>query len=262
MRIRINLRAIIAATIFVIVIGACKEDAETLQRKTDDGVKIENLQTRLRIVESIFDDENPEDIWRSNPKGIMMNYLPVQQSKGNAYFGYTDADGSVLLCEVINYSDFAKSWKGEFVHTTPLGTITEINILMNATIQLYTNDNGEKYGTLELMLLEQSGIESDEPTLQSGVYLDTYPHSGCTIVDFIDKETVKITSVEVPDDQFTYKYKICEHAIILTDPNGVVPEQKLFFRIINNSKFELDYLYSTTAEKSGSVIMTFEREKD
>ncbi|MDR1224126.1 MAG: hypothetical protein LBL07_14795, partial [Tannerella sp.] len=53
-------------------------------------------------------------------------------------------------------------WEGEFVYTTPLGTVTEVNIQMSGTVRLYTSDKGEKYGKLDMTSLEPTGPETNE----------------------------------------------------------------------------------------------------
>jgi hypothetical protein len=230
--------------------------------KPDAVEKIENLKTRLRIVEpTLISPGDVEYLWRANPGDVIMNYPPYLSYEEHTYFGYSDVDGKVLLCKALNFPDSAKKWKGEFVYTFVLGTITEINVQMNGTVRLYTDEKGEKYGTLELTSLEPSGPESDEPVrLQPGVYVETYPYPGRSKFYFMDDEKVKREAFATQ----TFKYEICEdeYAIILDniDYEGYI--STMFFRVMNNSKFEIMDLYPSTAERTGSIIMTFEKENN
>jgi hypothetical protein len=242
---------------------SCGQNPPYPLEEPEDGIKIENLQTRLRIVESLFaEDIVPlQELWYANPKGIIMNYLPEQYHEGGAYFGYEDVDGKTVLCEVINFSEYAKQWKGEFVHTMVFVTVTEINVQMNGTVRLYTGDNGEKYGTLELTSLEPTGPESDKPALRPGVYVETYPYPGNTRIDFIDGEKVNITqNCNFSPELYKYKYEIREHTVKFTEIDGTRGHEK-FFRVVNNSQIEIEYSYIVTAERVGWQILTLEREK-
>ncbi|MDR1097545.1 MAG: hypothetical protein LBL57_05380 [Tannerella sp.] len=232
------------------------------REKPDEVVKIENLQTRLRLLDPKFYVKRDE-IWRSDPKDIIIDYPPSQEHKADTYFGYADADGQILLCEVINFPESAKQWKGAFAYTTGWTTITEINVQMSGTIRLYTDDKDEKYGTLELTSLEPVP-ESSEPVLQPGVYLETYPTPGYTKIDFIDREKVKITEgySSIHSESYTYKYEIREHVITLTEINGAISEYGLFFHVLNNSKFELETFYTLLGNKTGWPVITFEKENN
>jgi hypothetical protein len=141
--------------------GQDKDDPVDTEEKPDRVEKIENLQTRLRLVEA-RNVQYPEEVWSAAPESIIINYSTVGRQENNTYFGYTDADGQTLLCEVTGLPEAALQWEGEFVYTTPLGTVTEINIQMSGTVRLYTDDRGEKYGKLDVTSLESAGPETNE----------------------------------------------------------------------------------------------------
>jgi hypothetical protein len=230
----------------------------------DAVVKIESFQTRLRIVEpKLISPEDVEYVWRANPRDMIMYYPPYLSYQGNIYFGYTDADGKILLCEVLNFPESAKQWKAEFVHTIPLGTVTETNVKMNGTVRLYTDDKGEKYGTLELTSLEPAGPESDEPVLQSTVYVETYPEQGNTVFDFTVPGTLQITTgYNYPSplvDQYKYELHELEHAIITDHIDFEGHKATVFFRMINNSEIETEHPYPSIAERSGWIYMTLRK---
>ena len=232
-----------------------------------DSIKIENLQTRLRIISNPI--ANPVEVWRANPGGIITNYADWASQKGKTCFGYVDENREILLCEVTNFPDSAKQWEGEFVYTIPLATITEINIRMSGILRISTNDaTGKKLGTMELTSLESTGPEAHKPVFQPGVYLETYPNREWTKIDFIDRETVEITQAyKLNPYSYKCKYEINEqeYAIKLTGileditPSG--PGGTLFFRLLNDSVFEIENLYASTSELAGQSYMTFERVK-
>lgn len=244
--------------------------------KYEDGIKIENLQTRVRIVEPYYvAPYDVENVWKANPRNIIINYSmkndsivnypPYDSFNGSTFFGYTNENGETLLCKVSNFPDSVKKWKGEFVHEKPWATtVTEINVLVSGIVRIETDEKGEKSGTMELTLLIPSGPESNKPVLLPGTYWQTYPivadwekHR----IDFIDQKKVKFTEPGDPGDPRTYNYEIDEdkHIIILNgidNPGKTTP----FFRVINDSEFELDYFYATTAEYPVFIITSFKRE--
>jgi hypothetical protein len=236
---------------------------KTQGQKPDAVEEIENFQTRLRIVEpKLISPKDVEYVWGANPKDIIMYYPPYHSYQGNIYFGYTDADGEILLCKVLNFPESAKQWEAEFVYIYGLGTVTETNVKINGTVRLYTDDKGEKYGTLELTSLEPTGPESDEPALQPGVYMETFPYPGNTRMDFIDGERVNITrNLNYSPELYEYKYEIGEHAVKFTYTNGT-RGYETFFRVVSNSRIEMEYPYVITAERTGWQILTLERESD
>jgi hypothetical protein len=239
---------------------SCGQNQADSPEEPDDGIKIENLQTRLRIVEpNLISPADVEYFWRADPGNIIMNYPPYHWYEEHTYFGYTDADGETLLCQVTGFPESAKQWKGEFVFTSTMGTITEINIQLSGTVRLYTGDKGEKYGTLELTSLEPTGPESNEPVLQPGVYVETYPYPGRSKIDFIDNEKMKIEAFATL--RFKYEIRKNEYAIILDNMDYEGYISTMFFRVMNNSKFEVTDLYPSTADRTGGIIMTFEIEK-
>jgi hypothetical protein len=139
--------------------GQSKDDPVESEKKPDGVVNIENLQTRLRIVEA-RNVQYPEEVWTAGTDSIIISYATAGWQQVDTYFGYTDAGNRTLLCKVINFPEAALQWEGKFVYTTPLGTVTEINIQMNGTVRLYTGDKGEKYGELELTSLEPKAPET------------------------------------------------------------------------------------------------------
>ena len=223
-----------------------------------NGIRVEIPNALLRIFEVTY--YTPRGMWelwwRANPKGVITNY-PSQQGTDTC-FGYTDSDGSELLCEVINFPnfDFLKQWNGEFIHTTPLGTFMEINIQLDGVVRLYTDENGKKYGTMELISLKRTGPYIEIPVFQLGKYTETYPNIGISIIEFVDSETMLIKeSIGAPS--MMYKYEIRGNSIILTSG---IHKSEMFFRVINNTTLEIDYLFITLGNLPGWPIMTFERD--
>lgn len=234
----------------------------------DENVKIENLRTRLRIIEVPNIQEGyaieTAHIWHADPEGVIIHnpYANPHSGtyKGDTSFGYTDADGELLICEVTNFPESAKQWEGEDF-TTMLGTITEVNIQMDGTIRIYTDDKGEKRGTLEITSLEPFKTEGEEPVLQMGTYMETFPNKGCTKIDFIDGEKMRITYEYCTSETFSYlyEYEIRERGISLTNTDITESGFGLFFRVLNDSTFELDYLGALLGD-GRRIIMTFEKE--
>jgi uncharacterized protein YjdB len=225
--------------------------------KPNDGIKVEIQATRMRIVDGMY---NIRDIWwRANPKDVIVNYNYPTLQWVNTFFGYTDSDGSVLLCEVINYPDFdfIKQWEGEFVHNTGLGTVTEINIQISGVVRIYTDENGQKIGTMELTSLKRIVPDIEKPVLQLGTYSETYPNLGVSKskIEFVDSETMKIT--EHGGTPYMHKYEIRGNYIIFTSETS---KSELFFHVIDNSTFELEYISGYIATLPGWPIMTFERD--
>jgi hypothetical protein len=251
--------------------GQGKDDPAEIEDKPDDGVKIENLQTRLRIIdpgylsrESIWkydlkDSITGKNMWRWDPKNVIIHFPPLPKYyRIDTYFGYADADGRTLLCEVINFPEVASQWKEDF--SSGLGTLSEVNVQMSGTVRLYTDNTGEKYGLLELTSLEPVGAEP--ANLQLGVYTETYPGRGKTLINFIDKETLEITQIydkEIQTDK--WKYEIRDNYTVRLTEDGEAIGGELFFRVISDSKFEMDYIYVVTAENL-PPIMTFEKENN
>jgi hypothetical protein len=235
---------------------------ETPEREPYAVVAIENLQTRLRILDP--KNTSRENLWDSDPQNVILYYLPTPH---DTYFGYADADGQTFLCEVINFPGAALQWEGEFSRTTEKGTVTEVNIQMNGIIRLYTDSAGGKYGTLELMSLEPSGTGSKEPVnLQSGVlYMETYPIRGRTQVNFLDKDTLEIT------ERWNYggveRVRTLKRRYEIQDNNTVSIEDglmyELYFRVTSDSKFEIDCFYPLFIAGDPRIgnppIMTFEK---
>jgi hypothetical protein len=153
----------VAALLFAgwISCGQGKDDPMDTEEKPDRVEKIENLQTRLRIVEA-RNMQYPEEVWSAAPDNILINYATADRQKNDTYFGYTDADGQTLLCKVTGFPEATLQWEEEFAYTTPLGTVTEVNIQMSGTVRLYISDKGEKYGKLDVTSLEPTGPETND----------------------------------------------------------------------------------------------------
>jgi hypothetical protein len=246
-------------------------------------VEIENLQTRLRRIDpegkyywrenlwkcALRDPVSGEHMGRWDPKNVIIHFPPKPHYKVDTYFGYADADGRVLLCEVINFPEAALQWKEDFISRPGYGDfmeLMEVNVQMSGTVRLYTDSTGGKYGTLELTSLESSG--SGEPVnLQLGVYTETYPlPERPTRFHFIDKDTLEITKVfySGTDYQITERYRWIykiqdNYTVLLSDTEDATYSVEGYFRMISDSKFEWDDMYILTAEY-GPLVMTFEKE--
>jgi hypothetical protein len=249
-------------------------DQTVPEPEPDDGIKIENLQTRLRILDpgpgngreymwksDLKDPVSGKNMWRWDPKNVIIHFPPLPEHyRVDTYFGYADADGRTILCEVVNFPEAALQWEKDYF-SAGYGTLTEINVQMNGIVRLYTDSTGEKYGTLELTSLEPSEKEAN---LQLSVYTEIYPHRGETQVNFIDSETMEITRmyngevVELESGRFKYEIIRDKYILRLTSIGGTVPGE-LYFRVISDSKFDMDYIHPITAE-NGPPIMTFEKE--
>jgi hypothetical protein len=167
--------------------GQDRDEPVEIEDEPDRVVKIENLQTRLRIVEA-RNVQYPEEVWSAGTGNILINYATAGRQKSDLYFGYTDADGQTLLCEVTGFPEAALQWEGEFAYTTPLGTVTEVNIQMNGTVRLYTSDKGEKYGKLDVTSLEPAGPETNETKICNceNFLIQNHPMSGVEAYLFKD----------------------------------------------------------------------------
>ena len=222
----------------------------------DNEIIVEIPKARLRIISGVTKSLRDPDVWwRAYAKDVIVNYPNLQGT--NTFFGYTDSDDRVLLCEVINFPDFdfLRQWDGEFVHTTSLGTVIEVNIQLKGVVRLYTDENGEKYGTMELLSFKRTGPDTEEHVLQLGTYTETYPNPGYSKIEFIDHETIRITEAGY---SYTRNYEIRERSIVLTHTSS---ESEIFFRIINNSTFEIEFLFGLI----GTVtfpIMSYERDNN
>jgi hypothetical protein len=167
--------------------GQGKDDPAEIEDEPDRVVKIENLQTRLRIVEA-RNVQYPEEVWSAGTGNILINYATAGRQKSDLYFGYTDAGGQTLLCEVTGFPEAALQWEGEVAYTTPLGTVTEVNIQMSGTVRLYTDERGEKYGKLDVTSLEPAGPETNETDICNceSLLMQDHPLSGVEAYLFKD----------------------------------------------------------------------------
>ena len=238
-------------------ISCSKEDGPG---KQEGGIQIENLQTRLRIVVSPSVGSDVEHVWRANPENMLIHYPPYGSYKGNAYFGYTDEKGETVLCKVKNLPASVKERKGEFVYKNTLSTITELNVQLSGIVRTETDSLGKKQGTMELTSIVPTGPKP-KPVLQLGMYAHTYPTLGgkSVKIEFIDRKILKLMKPGLPVKTYHYEIFDTEHAIMLKDVTGVVPEQKMFFHAISDSEFETDCFCAYTAEYPGQVLMTFKK---
>ena len=244
-----------------LVVGmSCKK--EDGPDKQDDGIRIENLDTRLRIVVSPLVGSDVEHVWRANPENMLIHYPPYGSYKGNTYFGYTDEKGETVLCKVKNLPASVKERKGEFVYKNTLSTITELNVQLSGIVRTETDSLGKKQGTMELTSIVPTGPKP-KPVLQLGMYAHTYPTLGgkSVKIEFIDRKILKLMKPGLPVKTYHYEIFDTEHAIMLKDVTGVVPEQKMFFHAISDSEFETDCFCAYTAEYPGQVLMTFKKDK-
>lgn len=250
----------ICLLLFLVVGMSCKKEDDPGKKEGD--IKIENLQTRLRIVVSPLVGSDVEHVWRANPENMLIHYPPYGSYKGNTYFGYTDEKGETVLCKVKNLPASVKERKGEFVYKNTLSTITEINVQLSGIVRIETDSLGKKQGTMDLTSIVPTGPKP-KPVLQLGMYAHTYPTLGgkSVKIEFIDRKILKLMEPGLPVKTYHYEIFDTEHAIMLKDVTGVVPEQKMFFHVISNSEFETDCFCGYTAEYPGQVLMTFKKEE-
>jgi hypothetical protein len=249
---------------------AVKDPAEKLYTVA----AIENLQTQLRILdpegrsrESMWHSDlndliSHETMWRWDPKNVIIHFPPMPQYYlVDTHFGYVDADGQTILCEVINFPEAALQWEDVFHEKEGYGIRTEINVQMSGTVRLYVDLTGKKCGTLELTSLEPS--ETGSGKLQTGVYWETYPSVGDmrTKINIIDEETLEIT---YPDGYLyapgiplieKFGYEIWSNTTVSEGET----KRGFTLRVISDSKFETVYIHAITAE-NGPPMMTFEKE--
>jgi hypothetical protein len=237
--------------------------------------EIENLQTRLRVFDTkgmsreymlasaLRDPVTQERLWRWDPKDVISHFPPRPEHYNvDTYFGYADED-QTLLCEVINLPEAALQWEEDYFSETGLGSRTEIYVQMSGTVRLYIDSAGKKYGTMELTSLEPSGTGIEyQANLQLGLYIETYPLRGQTLINFIDKETMEITKIYVRSDYqetVKWKYEIRDNHFIWGTriEEGDTTWYQLI-RVVSDSKFEMRDYHVITAEYA-SIVMTFEK---
>lgn len=220
----------------------------------DDGIRIENLETRLRIVESY---ESYSDLWDANVENILI-YAPPYYSayRGDTCFGYTDEKGEVTLCKVKNLSASVKDWKAELVHDTGFGIIREINVRLSGIVQTQTDSSGYKHRTLVLTSIVPTGPKP-KPTLQRGIYFSTYPHLETRLsVNFVNESDVIIPVLLPGKGEYDYAIREDKHTIALKDPISG-KEWELFFRAVNDYEFELEHPWGGILEYPRFRILTF-----
>ncbi|MDO4704218.1 hypothetical protein [Tannerella sp.] len=248
--------------LFVVVGVSCKK--EDGPGKKEDGIKIENLQTRLRIAVPDSLDPNVEDLWHANTGNILVYYPPFNISytgkpyyyKGKVFFGYMDEQGAIIECEVKNLPESVKDWKAELVYDTGFGMIREINVRMNGVVRLDTAGQAIKRGVLELTSLEPSGT-GNKPTLQRGIYFSTYPHLETRLsVNFVNESDVIIPVLLPGKGEYDYAIREEKHTIVLKDPVSG-KEWELFFRAVNDYEFELEHPWGGILEYPRFRILTF-----
>ncbi|WP_257123168.1 hypothetical protein [Tannerella forsythia] len=235
--------------------------------KQEDGIRIENLQTRLRIAVPDSLDPSVEDLWHANTGNILVYYPPFNLSymgrpyhyKGKVFFGYMNEQGAIIECEVKNLPESVKDWKAELVYDTGFGTIREINVRMNGVVRLDTAGQAIKRGVLELTSLEPSGA-GNKPTLQRGIYRVMYPALDPwdkVRFHFINGEEIEMMPSLLPGKGY-YHYAIREdkHTIVLKDTVSG-KEWEYFFHVINDCEFEFEYPSGSVLEYPRFRILTF-----
>ena len=241
----------------VVGMSCRKEDGPD---KQDDGIRIENLDTRLRIAVPDSLDPDVENLWHANTGNILVYYPPFNISymgrpysyKGKAFFGYMDEQGAIIECEVKNLPESVKDWKAELVYDTGFGTIREINVRMNGVVRLDTAGHAIKRGMLELTSLEPSGGKS-KSVLQRGLYFLTYPSQDERVkVDFVNEREVVFFS----KGYYHYEIREDKHTIVLKDTFSG-KEWEYFFHVINDYEFEFEYPSGSVLEYPRFRILTF-----
>ena len=241
----------------VVGMSCRKEDGSD---KQDDGIRIENLDTRLRIAVPDSLDPDVENLWHANTGNILVYYPPFNLSymgrpysyKGKAFFGYMDEQGAIIECEVKNLPESVKDWKAELVYDTGFGTIREINVRMNGVVRLDTAGQAIKRGMLELTSLEPSGGKS-KSVLQRGLYFLTYPSQDERVkVDFVNEREVVFFS----KGYYHYEIREDKHTIVLKDTFSG-KEWEYFFHVINDYEFEFEYPSGSVLEYPRFRILTF-----
>lgn len=245
------------------VIGASCEKNDTPDKK-DDTIKIENLQTRLRIVEPRSKETAIEYVWLAKMEDMLVCYPAHPGYEGHTYFGYKDEKGEILRCEVKDLPESVKRWKGQFTHENKYCSIVEINVRMSGILHRDTDEIGRKRGTLKLTMLEPT-VNIGESVLQSGEYWETYPSNDCwarTKITLFDDKTIMLTKPGVNLLYCKFETIEDEHAIVLKDSIRFRPEKerKLFFRVISDTEFEIEALEGViTAADPGWKIKTFKK---
>ena len=260
-----NLNVTIRYLAFLLFFTAFLSCAKTEEqgKKKDDGIKIENLETRLRIAVPDSIDPTVEDLWHANTGNILVYYPPFNISymgrpyyyKGKIFFGYKDEQGAIIKCEVKNLPESVKDWKAELVYNTGFGTIREINVRINGIVRLDTVGQAKR-GMLELTSLEPSGA-GNKPTLQRGIYFSIYPHLDTRMhINFINENDVAIPVLLPGKGVYNYAIREEKHTIMLKDPVSG-KEWVLFFHAINDCEFELEHPEGGIFEYPRFRILTF-----
>jgi hypothetical protein len=106
--------------------------------------------------------------------------------------------------------------------------------------------------------------KNDAQVLDLGVYVETYPREGCTHINFIDSDILTIKRCEGSHTGECYYVINNEENIlvlfsIVTTPSVEIMKSAMYFKIVNNSKFELGNLHIAPGY-GPPIIMTFEKE--
>ena len=98
-------------------------------------------------------------------------------------------------------------------------------------------------------------------SLEMGVYIETYPINGRTIINFIDQGKLVIIKDEDVRFQDEFYYEICLDTIKLTLVQNSTGMDRRYFHIVNNQKFEIENLYMNLPENT-RTNMIFIKEKN
>jgi hypothetical protein len=254
-------------------------------------VEIENLQTQLYVFKPTDLDEATTRMWYPKQESTIFHCLSVLSFKAPLFptgirFGYVDDENRTIICEVSDFPEEALQWEGILVYWGNRGdpAVMRVNIRMSGTVRLYSKDteNGvERFGTLELTSIAK---DDGKKTIDFGMYTETFPGKGVRGINVVNEDRLFIVNyhplfvfdeetqeeVLVRDDSRgiysndEYQYKILDNVIYirLIESSGTVSEHEgnLYIHIIDDSKFEIDFLDGTTASLPYKrIIMTFEK---
>jgi len=199
--------------------------ADLIKQQEADNIVLELMSQEMKQ-HTIYAHEEVQKKWTIT--SVDGELLDVNYSFWIYYIDYTNNTGKYLLVKESN------------------GNVLEVNVKREAK-----PDDLGKWRIVE-------GIEI---VLEMGMYVETVPEKGRTTINFIDGENL-VMQGEYPwmSEAEYLKYEIVGNKIKLTSGAG---SSGHYFRIINNRKFEIGFLYATIA--CGNVvppIMIFEKEEN
>jgi len=102
---------------------------------------------------------------------------------------------------------------------------------------------------------EEYNSKEQYNSLEMGVYIETSPVNGRTIINFIDQGKLVIIKDEDARFQDEFYYEICLDTIKLTLVQNSTGMDKRYFHIVNNQMFEIENLYMNLPENTRTSMI-------